>query len=183
MARFPTLGRFSKILIGIVLGSLIAFIALTWLALEVGGVAILETEGPDGSTRSTHVWFATPDPADALGEGELWVEAGTPGNGWYTDVQEWSSLTLTTTSGGEVSGRYRARSILGEGPHRKIRALLREKYGLRDWWIATLFDTSHSVAVRLTPITHKAKPVFTSTSASTSKPVPTPTNSPNELAD
>jgi hypothetical protein len=92
MAERMTLGKFLKILIGIVLGSLVAFIALTWLALESGGVAVVETLRPD------------------------------------------------------------------EGPHRRIRALLRKKCGLRDWWIAAVFDTSHSIAVRLIPISSDTVP-------------------------
>ena len=35
------------------------------------------------------------------------------------------------------------------GSHERIRSLLREKYGLRDWWIGLLFDTSSSLAVEL----------------------------------
>jgi hypothetical protein len=172
MASRFTLGRFTKIGIGIILGSLVAFIVLTWLALEAGGVAVVETLASDGSTRSTHVWFVTPDdvgspgdPAGNPGKGEIWVEAGTPANGWYMDIQERATLALTSRSEARISGRYLARPIPGEAPHRRIRALLREKYGLRDWWIASVFDTSQSVAVRLIPVS----------SDETTIPTPTPT--------
>jgi hypothetical protein len=33
----------------------------------------------------------------------------------------------------------------------RLRALLRSKYRVRDWWVAFIFDTSKSVAVRLIP--------------------------------
>lgn len=144
MSRPTPLGRFLKILIGIAIGSLLGFVILTWLALEAGGVAIVETEAADGSTRSTHVWFAMPDE-------EIWIEAGTPENGWYVDIQNRAALTLSTDEA-KLSGDYLAEPLPGDASHQRIRALLREKYGLRDWWIALLFDTSHSVAVRLTPI-------------------------------
>jgi hypothetical protein len=111
----------------------------TWLALEVSGVAVLETRTADGSSRSTHVWFAEPD-------GELWVEAGTPENAWYVDVQR---DPLISFSSDERSGEYVVEQVQDPGAHEKIRALLREKYGMRDWWIGLLFDTSRSVAVRL----------------------------------
>jgi hypothetical protein len=39
----------------------------------------------------------------------------------------------------------------GDGPHRKIRQLLRAKYGWADAWIGLIADTSRSVAVRLDP--------------------------------
>jgi len=152
MGRSRTLGRLLKIVIGIVLGAVIAFVVITWLALEAGGVAVIETERADGTARSTHVWFATPDEADLLGRGELWAEAGTPENGWYVDLQDRGTLVLATTSKAHASDEYLALPIHGEAAHRKIRSLLRAKYGLRDWWIATLFDTSRSIAVRLIPI-------------------------------
>ena len=180
MTRSSTLGRLAKILIGIVLGSLISFLALTWWALEAGGVAIVETEAKDGSTRSTHVWFAMP-------EGEIWIEAGTPGNGWYVDIQDQAMLSLTmsttsTTSGTSapsVTRRYRAEPIPGEAPHHKIRSLLREKYGFRDWWIATLFDTSQSIAVRLIPVS--STPLTPPTSP-TRPELPTPIHAPKSTS-
>ena len=164
MTRSDTLGRFFKILIGIVVGSLLIFVIFTWLALEAGGVAILETQTADGSMRSTHVWFAMPDDENGGDDLELWVEAGTPENGWYADIQERARLTLTTNSEMEVSGRYLAEPVPGEASHQKIRTLLRQKYGIRDWWIATIFDTSHSIAVRLIPISPAAAAI----------PIPTP---------
>jgi hypothetical protein len=117
----------------------VGFVLLTWWALESSGVAVLETQSADGSVRSTHVWYAEPD-------GELWVEAGTPENGWFVDVHEDPMVSFSTP---ERSGEYVAEKIPGDDTHLRIRGLLREKYGFRDWWIGVLFDTSHSVAVRL----------------------------------
>ncbi len=47
------------------------------------------------------------------------------------------------------SGEYLAETISGDIARLRMRSLLREKYGFRDWWISLTFDTSHSVAVRL----------------------------------
>jgi len=44
-----------KIALGIVAALIVAFVAISWLALESGGVAIVETRAPDGSMRATHV--------------------------------------------------------------------------------------------------------------------------------
>lgn len=136
---------FLLLLIGI-----IGFVALTWWALEAGGVAIVETEMADGTQRRTHVWFAQPN-------GELWVEAGTPENGWYVDVQVQPLLSLSIPKqdmdGRELSGTYLAERIVGDEAHDRIRSLLREKYGFRDWWIGVIFDTTQSVAVRLVATT------------------------------
>ena len=66
----------------ITLGSSLAVFGLvTWWALEASGVAVIETYTPDGTLRSTHVWFAEPD-------GELWLKAGTPDNPWFQDIQQ-----------------------------------------------------------------------------------------------
>ena len=131
----------------------LATVLFTWWTLESSGVATLETRRPDGSTRSTHVWFVEPD-------GELWIEAGTPENGWYRDIQNEKTLAFRVDGptgsegaepGAEEPGRFRAEPIPGAAAHERIRSLLREKYGFRDWWIGLLFETSHSIAVRLVP--------------------------------
>jgi hypothetical protein len=119
-----------------------AFGVTTWWALESGGVAVVGTRTPEGDVRSTHVWYAEPD-------GELWLEAGTPENPWFRDIQV--SPELDFTSEGR-SRRYTAHPIEGSSGHRRIRALLLEKYGFRDRWVGLLVDTSGSVAVRLEPI-------------------------------
>ncbi len=121
---------------------LVVFGLATWWALEAGEVAVVETRSPDGSVRSTHVWFAEPD-------GELWLEAGTPQNPWFQDVQRDPTLSF---SAARRSGRYTAHPISSPTGHDEIRSLLRQKYGLRDWWVGLLVDTSGSVAVRLSPV-------------------------------
>ena len=118
-----------------------AFGLITWWALESSGVAVLETRATDGSPRSTHVWFAEPN-------GELWLEAGTPENSWYLDIQR---DPLVSFSSLQRSGQYIAQRVQDPGAHDQIRSLLRGKYGVRDWWIDLLFDASRSVAVQLVP--------------------------------
>lgn len=130
-----------KIAIVVLAASLAAFGLITWWALEASGVAVIETHTREGSLRSTHVWFAEP-------EGELWLEAGTPENSWFEDIQHDSTLSF---SAARRSGRYTAQPIPGAAGHEKIRFLLRRKYGVRDWWVGLLVDTSGSVAVRLSP--------------------------------
>ena len=119
-----------------------AFFALTWWALESGGVAIVETRRADGSARSTHVWYVEP-------EGEIWLEAGTPDNGWFVDVQRNAELRFVTD---DRSGRYLAASVADASGHQQIRDMIRAKYGLRDRWVDFVIDTSQSVAVRLIPL-------------------------------
>ncbi|MCH7869743.1 MAG: nitroreductase family deazaflavin-dependent oxidoreductase [Myxococcales bacterium] len=120
---------------------LASFGLTTWWALESSGVAVLETLAPDGSLRSTHVWFAEPN-------GELWLEAGTPKNSWYLDIQQNPSVSFSSL---RRSGQYVAQRVDDPGAHDQIRSLLRAKYGARDWWIDLIFDVSGSIAVQLVP--------------------------------
>ena len=130
-------------LILIVVATLIAaFGATTWWALESGGVAVIETRTPDGTVRSTHVWYAESNE-------ELWLEAGTPENAWFQDIQR--DPILVFQSDGR-STRYIARSVDDPSGHTRIRSLIREKYGLRDRWVDLIVDTSRSVAVMLLPV-------------------------------
>ena len=122
------------------------FVLFTGWALESGGVAVLTSYAADRSERETHVWYVER-------EGELWVEAGTPENAWYVDVQRDPRVTLTSTG---PAGAYVAEPVRTPRAHANIRAWLREKYGLRDAWIGVLFDTSRSVAVRFVPVADAA---------------------------
>lgn len=68
--------RLLKVAIITLVSALAVFRLVTWWALETSGVPVIETRTPDGTLRSTHVWFAELD-------GELWLEAGTPDNPWF----------------------------------------------------------------------------------------------------
>jgi hypothetical protein len=46
-------------------------------------------------------------------------------------------------------GEYTAQPMPSAAAHDRVRSQLRAKYGLRDWWVGWLVDTSASVAVRL----------------------------------
>lgn len=85
------------------------------------------------------MWYTEPN-------GELWLEAGTPENGWFLDVQEDPDVRFEANG---QSTRYIARPIEDASGHDRIRSLIREKYGFRDRWVGLVVDTSRSVAVRL----------------------------------
>jgi hypothetical protein len=119
----------------------LGFGAFTWWVLESSGVAILQTRGPDGSLRPTHVWHAERS-------SEVWLEAATPERAWLRDIQR-SPLVVLSIEG--QPAHYRAAPVAAPTGHAEIRSLLRQKYGLRDWWVALLQDTSRSVAVQLVP--------------------------------
>jgi hypothetical protein len=122
--------------------ALAAFVGVTWWALESGGVAVVETQRTDAATRSTHVWYVERD-------GEIWLEAGSPTNGWFVDTQRNAELRFVA---GDLDGRYLAAAVSDASGHRQIRDMIRAKYGFRDRWINWIIDTSDSLAVRLIPL-------------------------------
>ena len=117
------------------------FAATTALALEGRDVAVLRT-GPPDAPRETRVWVAE-------AEGVRWLEAATPERAWYRDVLAEPRVWLAHRG---ASAHYRAVPEPGADGHRRIRALLRAKYGWADRFVGLLQDTSRSVAVRLEPL-------------------------------
>jgi hypothetical protein len=119
----------------------IALVAVTLVALEGVEVVQLRSTAPDGSVRTTRTWVADAD-------GATWVEAANPERPFLRDLQAHPEVSLVR-GGGEQ--HLHAVPLPGDGPHRKIRQLLRAKYGWADAWIGLIADTSRSVAVRLDP--------------------------------
>jgi hypothetical protein len=118
---------------------LVSFVMFTWWALESGGVAVVETSHIDGGLRQTHVWFIED-------EGEIWLEAGTAGNGWYRDVLADPNLVLSVD--GE-SSEWAAQPVDDDDRQRWLRAALRERYGVRDAWVGIFIDSTQTIPVRL----------------------------------
>ncbi|MCG8589126.1 MAG: hypothetical protein MJE66_07525 [Proteobacteria bacterium] len=121
------------------LSTLAIFAGVSWWALESSGVAVVVTRASDGSPRSTHVWYAELD-------GELWLEAGAPENGWFQDIQRHATLALKRDG---VEAEFEAVPVPGAGD--RVRRALRDKYGVRDRIVGLWVDSSRSVAVRLQP--------------------------------
>ncbi len=113
--------------------------ALTVYALEADDVAIVETVRPDASLRRTHLWFVR-DGEDVL------FEAGSPTNGWYVDIRGTKHLRIVEPAG--IARECVPEVLANPDGHAGIRERLRAHYGWRDVWIALLFDTSRSLAVR-----------------------------------
>ena len=138
-----------KIALASLLAFVLAFGGITWVALESSDVAVVETRRSDGSARSTHVWFVEED-------GVLWLEAGTPENGWYVDVLRDPHLSFRAD---RRAGSFVARP-LPEDPERHawLRERLADKYGWRDTWVSVYVDQSRSTAVRLEPVAEAPAP-------------------------
>lgn len=114
---------------------------VTFIALEGQEVARLKTRRDDGTWRTTHVWVARED-------GTLWIEAATPDRSWYRELLARPRVEIEL---GGKSRAFRARPLPGDAGHRRIRSMLREKYGVADVWVGLLQDTSQSIAVAFDP--------------------------------
>ena len=124
-----------------VLALLVAFLAVTLLALEGREVVVVRSFAPDGTVTETRTWVADED-------GFVWIEAANPRRRFYRDVVATGKVELRR--GGRVA-RYDVAVMPNPQGHRHIRRLLAEKYGLADWWIGWLADTSPSLEIRLQP--------------------------------
>jgi len=128
-------------IVGTLAAAGVVFAAVTLVALEGVEVVQLHTVARDGSVRTTRTWVADAD-------GTTWIEAANPERPFLRDLQERPDVLLVR--GGRAQ-RLHAVPLPGVEAHRKIRELLRAKYGWADAWIGLLADTSRSVAIRLEP--------------------------------
>ncbi len=123
----------------IALASIVAFVAVTLLALEGREVVVVRTRDAGGTEHATRTWIADAD-------GAAWIEAANPERPFLHDLERDPSLVL------DRRGMPRScRAAIQPNPegHARIRRLLAEKYGWADCWIAMVADTERSLAVRL----------------------------------
>jgi hypothetical protein len=119
--------------------AVLAFGAVTLVALEGREVVVIETVDDAGAPRRTRTWIAD----DA---GAAWIEAATPDRPFVADVQRGSSIVL------ERRGvRHSCTAAIAPNPdgHERIRRLLADRYGWADCWIALVADTHASLGIRL----------------------------------
>ena len=128
--------------VGGILG-LVLLLSLSQLAAsESGEVVVLHSLGSDGSAHTTRIWMVE----DA--EGRSWIRGG-KGGGWTSRVVANGEVEIERD---DERRAYRAIAVDEPETRRRISALMREKYGWGDRWIAmTLFDPERedSLAVRL----------------------------------
>ena len=133
--------RVVKWVVGVLMGAVVAFTAVTLVALEASEVVILRTHAADGSVVESRIWVADHN-------GVPHVEAAESGKGFYQNLLARPQVELVR---GGVTEEYTAVPLPSPEGNRLIRRLLLEKYGMADRWVGLLVDTSASMAVRLEP--------------------------------
>src|SRR5262249_50220402 len=120
--------------LGLVIGiAAVAFAAVTLVALEGREVVRLRTITPDGGTRTTRTWVADWD-------GAMWIEAANDQRPFLLDLQARPDVELVR--GGHPLPLH-AIPVPGPDGHRRMRALLAEKYGWADPRVRLLPHTPH----------------------------------------
>ena len=116
-------------------------VVLAHMALiEIGReVVTLRTQRPDGTWQKTRLWIVDEG-------GASWLHSA--GADWVKRFD--GDPVVEVERGGEIR-RYRAHAV--PGPHPEIHRLLREKYGIADWWVRLIGpDNETTVPVRLDPL-------------------------------
>jgi len=125
-----------------------AIVIAVGIAVVVGHLAFIETGRevvtvrtplPDGGWKQTRLWVVDLD-------GEPWLHSA--GQGWR---ERFVGDPIVELERGGETRRYRAHAA--PGPHPRIDALLREKYGVADRWVRFLAPCGDdTLAVRLEPL-------------------------------
>jgi hypothetical protein len=114
--------RRAAILLAAALGLCVAYVAAHWALIEIGReVIVLRTENPDGGWLETRLWIV--DDGDYS-----WLHGGN--SAWMSNLRARPIVEIERD--GETH-RYRADAV--PGPHPKLDALLRAKYGAADRWV------------------------------------------------
>jgi hypothetical protein len=127
------------VIAAIVLGLPIAYAVAHLVLIELGReVIVLRTQDAEGARLHTRLWI--------VDDGErTWIHGGD--SRWMRNLR--ANPVVELARGGE-SHPYRAVPV--PGPHQRVHELLREKYGIADWWVRFIGGDEGSVPVRLEPI-------------------------------
>jgi hypothetical protein len=120
--------------------ALAALVVIAHLAfIEVGReVVTLRTQRADGTWQSTRLWVVDDD-------GAAWLHSA--GAEW---AKRFEGDPIVELERGGRTSKYRAHPV--PGPHPRIDALLREKYGIADRWVRFVApDGDQVLVVRLDP--------------------------------
>jgi hypothetical protein len=106
--------------IGLFVVYAIAHLALIELGREI---VVLHKSTSEGRTRPTRLWIVD-------GDTTAWLHHGYPDSEWIRTLEHDPIVTVERAG---VTRRYRATP--DPSSHARVHQLLREKYGIADWWV------------------------------------------------
>jgi hypothetical protein len=131
------------VLKGMALAAILAF--AVFAVSEIGPeVVTVETFGPDGTRLATRLWIV-----DA--EGQPWVQAAVPNAEWLQRLESQPRVVVRRVTGVR---EFDAVPVREPEARERVQALMRAKYGLRDFLASLVRESSGAVAVpiRLDPV-------------------------------
>jgi hypothetical protein len=120
----------TAIILGLVGLYAVAHLALIELGREV---VVLHKWTSDRTTRPTRLWIVDDDPASA------WFHHGYSKSPW---IQRLEQDPIVKVERAGVTGTYHATP--DPGSHERVHQLLREKYGVADWWVRLITGTTEN---------------------------------------
>ena len=126
-----------RLLIGLVL-ALAALMTLQIIASESGEVVLVSSRDADGAMQETRLWVVEY-------EGASYLRSGSPMAGWYQRMQANPDVEVTRDE-----RTFLAQARPDVSLREPINALMREKYGWADQFIALMFGRDDAIPIRLT---------------------------------
>ena len=126
---------------------LIGFPMTAMILSELDEVVVIKNRAPSGETETTRIWIVDgPD-------GAAWIRAA--------DDKRWAELTrqvdrVEIRRNGSWQS-YLVQEIPGELARTRVNTAMRAKYGLADWMIEQMRDTSRAIPFRVTRATRPAQ--------------------------
>ena len=128
--------------LALIVGGLVLFVALFFASFivvgETGEVVVLHSSDDAGEVHETRLWVVDSG-------GAFWLRSGSSARGWAERVAKRPAVEV------ERSGQrrhYAASAVPTAEARELIDRLMREKYGLADWW-ATLLRPDEPLPFRL----------------------------------
>jgi hypothetical protein len=117
--------------VAILIGLCVAYILAHLTLIEAGReVVVVHEPTPSGTVVKARLWIVDDAPYS-------WIHPGNANARWW--VQHMDAHPIVEVDRGGQLRRYRAQP--DPAAHAKVHRLLREKYGVADWWVRFLSGT------------------------------------------
>lgn len=124
-------------LLGALVVLLLLIVVLQVIASESGEVVVVTTQDAEGGQQETRLWVVDAD-------GVAWLRSGSSQAGWFQRMQQNPTVEVVRNE-----GRFTATVHPDETQRDAVNALMNDKYGWADSYIALLFGRDDAIPLRL----------------------------------